>query len=48
MDQIELTQDLDGRWTVVMPGLVVGDLTREVAEAFIATYRRLQADGVLL
>jgi hypothetical protein len=47
MELIELTQDPDGRWMIVMPGLVVSDLSLEVAEAFVAAYRRLKAMGDL-
>ena len=41
MVDIRMSQDNDGRWTVYAPGLVVTDLTREEAEAFAATYRRV-------
>ncbi len=43
MSDIELVQDVDGRWSVTLPGLVVADLTREAAEAFAAAYRRVTA-----
>jgi hypothetical protein len=42
MAEIELTQNIDGRWSVTLPGLVVTDLTRETAEAFAAAYQRLR------
>ncbi|MCJ2125845.1 hypothetical protein [Methylobacterium sp. J-077] len=41
MLNIELTQDIDGRWIVTLPGLIVCDLSREAAEAFASAYRRL-------
>lgn len=43
MAEISVTEDNDGRWTVSAPGLVVTDLSREAAEAFADTYRRITA-----
>ncbi|MGU3668027.1 hypothetical protein ACLBX9_27890 [Methylobacterium sp. A49B] len=42
MPNIEMLQDINGRWSVTLPGLVLADLSREDAEAFVATYRRLK------
>ena len=42
MPEIELLQDIDGRWSVTLPGLIVADLSQETAEAFVAAYRRLE------
>jgi hypothetical protein len=39
--EIRISEDNDGVWTVYIPGLVVTDLTREEAEAFAASYRRI-------
>jgi hypothetical protein len=47
MDQIKLVPDLNGRWMVLLPDRVIGDLSREVAEAFVAAYRRMKAAGAL-
>lgn len=41
MAEINISEDKDGHWTVYAPGLVVTDLTREAAEAFAESYRRL-------
>jgi hypothetical protein len=41
MVEIRISEDNDGRWTVYAAGLVVTYLTREEAEAFTATYRRV-------
>ena len=35
MAEIRISEDNDGRWTVFAPGLVITDLTREAAEAFV-------------
>lgn len=43
MAEIRMSEDKDGRWTVYALGLVVTDLTREDAEAFAASYRRITA-----
>ncbi|GAN52104.1 hypothetical protein ME121_6216 [Methylobacterium sp. ME121] len=43
MAEICITEDQNGRWTVYTAGLVVTDLTREAAEAFAASYRRVTA-----
>lgn len=43
MAEIRISEDPDGVWTVYIPGLVVTDLTREAAEAFAASYRRVTA-----
>lgn len=48
MAQIELVQDCDGRWSVKLPSLVVTDLTREAAEAFVAAYHRLKGVDLTL
>ena len=45
MLNIELTHDIDGRWTVTLPGLIVCDLSREAAEAFASAYRRLNGSA---
>lgn len=45
MPDIELVQDIDGRWSVVLPGLILADLTRDTAEAFVTAYRRLKDPG---
>ena len=39
--EIRISEDTDGVWTVYIAGLVVTDLTREEAEAFAASYRRI-------
>lgn len=41
MAEIRMSEDQDGRWTIYASGLVVTDLTREAAEAFVASYRRI-------
>ena len=41
MAEINISEGRDGHWTVYAPGLVVTDMTREAAEAFVETYRRL-------
>ena len=41
MAEISISGGTDGRWTVYGPGLVVTDLTREAAETFAESYRRL-------
>lgn len=43
MAEIRISEDTDGLWTVYTSGLVVTDLTREDAEAFVASYRRITA-----
>jgi len=43
MAEIRMSEDQDGRWTIFAAGLVVTDLTRDAAEAFIASYRRITA-----
>ena len=45
MTEIRIAEDNDGVWTVSAPGLVITDLTREAAEAFVATYRRVGAQA---
>jgi hypothetical protein len=40
--EFPLSVDCDGRWTVTAPGLVVGNLSREAAEAFVLACRRAQ------
>lgn len=41
MSEIGISQNDDGLWTVSVPGLIVTDLTKEAAEAFVAVYRRV-------
>lgn len=41
MAEIRISEDTGGVWTVYIQGLVVTDLTREEAEAFAASYRRI-------
>ena len=43
MAGISISQIQDGRWTVQASGLVVTNLTRETAEAFADSYRRISA-----
>ncbi|SDA24914.1 hypothetical protein SAMN02799622_03510 [Methylobacterium sp. UNC378MF] len=43
MAEICIMENQNGRWTVYTAGLVVTDLTREAAEAFAASYRRVTA-----
>lgn len=40
--EFAISVDCDGRWTVTAPGIVVGDLSREAAEAFVLACRRAQ------
>jgi hypothetical protein len=42
MDQIELSQGSDDRWTVTLPSLIVTSLSSETAEAFVVAWRRLR------
>ncbi|MGH1575239.1 hypothetical protein ACRAWG_37070 [Methylobacterium sp. P31] len=42
MTEFAISEDCDGRWTVTAPGLVVGGLSREAAEAFVLACRRAQ------
>ncbi|WP_280141655.1 hypothetical protein [Methylobacterium sp. UNC300MFChir4.1] len=43
MIDIRISEDKNGLWTVYRDGLVVTGLTREAAEAFAASYRRITA-----
>ena len=41
MAEITISEGKDGHWTAYAPELVVTDLSREAAEAFAESYRRL-------
>lgn len=38
---LEISQNGNGLWTVFGPGLIVTDLTKELAEAFVEAYGRV-------
>jgi hypothetical protein len=40
MPEFAISENCDGRCTVIAPGLVVDDLSRELAEAFVAACQR--------
>lgn len=42
MPEIKMTEECDGRWTVIVDGLIVTDLNRDLAEAFVAACRKVQ------
>ncbi|MFD6321023.1 hypothetical protein [Methylorubrum thiocyanatum] len=43
MAKLDISQNTDGLWTVSTAGLVVTDLSREDADAFIEAYERCLA-----
>lgn len=47
MDQIELTQGSDDRWTVTLPSLIVTSLPAKQPEASVVAWRRLRDAGAV-
>lgn len=45
MTKLDVSQNMDGLWTVSTPGLVVTGLSREAADAFAEAYERCSASG---
>lgn len=43
MAKLDISQNTDGLWTVSTAGLIVTDLSREEADAFVETYERCLA-----